>query len=127
MIRTSLKKGHKWIFVADTSFKLYIGYKQSGAFQHSSFLHGARILAAGLIKIKDGQLRKLSPLSGHVSPPLALCYCLETGSSGEDADYLDTLLSIGHQLPISAHLSTVFGTHMLICLMSQYRGVMLSW
>ncbi|KIV89557.1 hypothetical protein PV10_06947 [Exophiala mesophila] len=71
MIRTSLKKGHKWIFVADTSFRLYIGYKQSGSFQHSSFLHGARILSAGLIKVKDGQLRKLSPLSGHYRPPAA--------------------------------------------------------
>jgi hypothetical protein len=48
---------------------LYIGIKQSGAFQHSSFLHGARIAAAGLLKIKDGQLRRLSPLSGHYRPP----------------------------------------------------------
>jgi hypothetical protein len=48
---------------------LYIGIKQSGAFQHSSFLHGARISAAGLVKIKDGQLRRLSPLSGHYRPP----------------------------------------------------------
>ena len=56
--------------VADTSFRLYIGIKQSGAFQHSSFLRGARISAAGLIKIKRGQLRKLSPLSGHYAPPL---------------------------------------------------------
>lgn len=55
--------------VADTSFRLYIGIKQSGSFQHSSFLHGARISAAGLIKIKDGQLRRLSPLSGHYRPP----------------------------------------------------------
>lgn len=54
---------------ADTSFRLYIGIKQSGAFQHSSFLHGARISAAGLIRIKDGQLRRLSPLSGHYRPP----------------------------------------------------------
>lgn len=71
MIRQSLKKGHKWIYVADTQFRLYIGYKQSGAFQHSSFLQGARILSAGLIKIKDGQLRRLSPLSGHYRPPSA--------------------------------------------------------
>lgn len=71
MIRQSLKKGHKWIFVADTNFRMYIGYKQSGAFQHSSFLHGSRILSAGLIKVKDGQLRRLSPLSGHYRPPAA--------------------------------------------------------
>lgn len=55
--------------MADTSFRLYIGIKQSGAFQHSSFLHGARIAAAGLVRIKDGQLRRLSPLSGHYRPP----------------------------------------------------------
>lgn len=58
-----------WIFVADTSFRLYVGIKQSGAFQHSSFLNGARIIAAGLIEIKDGKLKKLSPLSGHYRPP----------------------------------------------------------
>jgi len=68
LLRSSVKP-NSWIFVADTSFRLYIGIKQSGAFQHSSFLHGARISAAGLIKIQDGQLRRLSPLSGHYRPP----------------------------------------------------------
>lgn len=62
-------KKNTWIFVADTSFRMYIGIKQSGAFQHSSFLKGARILSAGLIRIKRGQLRRLSPLSGHYAPP----------------------------------------------------------
>ena len=71
MLRQSVKKGHKWIFVADVSMHLYIGYKQSGSFQHSSFLHGSRILSAGLIKVKDGRLRRLSPLSGHYRPPAA--------------------------------------------------------
>jgi hypothetical protein len=69
MLRKTTKK-NTWIFVADTSFRLYVGIKQSGAFQHSSFLRGARVAAAGLIKIKRGQLRKLSPLSGHYAPPL---------------------------------------------------------
>jgi hypothetical protein len=67
LMRSSVKK-NTWIFVADTSFRLYVGIKQSGAFQHSSFLHGSRIAAAGLIKIKDGLLDKLSPLSGHYRP-----------------------------------------------------------
>ncbi|KAF7593685.1 hypothetical protein BBP40_011095 [Aspergillus hancockii] len=57
--------------VADTSFRLYIGIKQSGAFQHSSFLRGSRIAAAGLIKVRNGQLRSLAPLSGHYRPPAA--------------------------------------------------------
>jgi hypothetical protein len=64
-------KPPKYIFVADISFNLYIGIKQTGTFQHSSFLQGARILAAGVIQIENGQLRKLSPLSGHYRPPSA--------------------------------------------------------
>lgn len=70
LLRGSVKK-NSWIFVADTSFRLYVGIKQSGAFQHSSFLHGSRISAAGLIKIKNGRLAKLSPLSGHYRPPVS--------------------------------------------------------
>jgi hypothetical protein len=70
LLRKSVKK-NTWIFVADTSFRLYVGIKNSGAFQHSSFLQGSRISAAGLIKIKNGRLRSLSPLSGHYRPPAA--------------------------------------------------------
>ncbi|KAK4231790.1 hypothetical protein QBC38DRAFT_325644, partial [Podospora fimiseda] len=68
LLRKSVRK-NTWIFVADTSFRLYVGIKNSGAFQHSSFLQGSRISAAGLIKIKDGKLQSLSPLSGHYRPP----------------------------------------------------------
>ena len=70
LLRGSVKK-NTWIFVADTNFRLYVGIKQSGAFQHSSFLHGSRISAAGLIKVKNGRLAKLSPLSGHYRPPVS--------------------------------------------------------
>ncbi|KAJ5375872.1 hypothetical protein N7517_007878 [Penicillium concentricum] len=71
LVRKSPEKEEMWLFVADTSFRLYIGIKKSGAFQHSSFLRGARIAAAGMIKIKHGQLRSLAPLSGHYRPPAA--------------------------------------------------------
>ncbi|XRM36700.1 hypothetical protein ABZX51_000190 [Aspergillus tubingensis] len=67
----SSKKEDMWIFVADTTFRLFVGIKESGAFQHSSFLRGARIAAAGLIRIRNGQLRSLAPLSGHYRPPAA--------------------------------------------------------
>ncbi|KAI9163159.1 IQ domain-containing protein IQM5 [Paramyrothecium foliicola] len=70
LLRKSVKR-NTWIFVADTSFRLYVGIKNSGAFQHSSFLQGSRISAAGLIKIKNGRLASLSPLSGHYRPPVA--------------------------------------------------------
>jgi hypothetical protein len=68
LLRKSVRK-NTWIFVADTSFRLYVGIKNSGAFQHSSFLQGTRISAAGLIKIRGGRLTSLSPLSGHYRPP----------------------------------------------------------
>ncbi|KFY20882.1 hypothetical protein V491_03347, partial [Pseudogymnoascus sp. VKM F-3775] len=71
LLRSSVKK-NTWIFVADTNFRLYVGIKQSGAFQHSSFLHGSRISAAGLIKIKDGRLDQLSPLRSRHVPRLHL-------------------------------------------------------
>jgi len=68
LLRKTIKP-NTWIYVADTSFHLYIGIKQSGTFQHSSFTQGASIVSAGIIKIKDGQIRKMSPLSGHYRPP----------------------------------------------------------
>lgn len=68
LLRKSVRR-NTWIFVVDTSFRLYVGIKNSGAFQHSSFLQGSRISAAGLIKIRDGKLTRLSPLSGHYRPP----------------------------------------------------------
>lgn len=52
----------------DTRFRIYAGIKESGAFQHSSFLHGSRVVSAGLISIQDGQLQSLSPHSGHYRP-----------------------------------------------------------
>ncbi|KAJ5651457.1 uncharacterized protein N7484_005180 [Penicillium longicatenatum] len=68
---TFSKRDGMWIFVADTSFRIYIGIKEPGAFQHSSFLRGGRIAAAGMLKIRHGQLKSLAPLSGHYRPHVA--------------------------------------------------------
>lgn len=68
LLRKTVQR-NTWIFVTDTNFRLYVGIKDSGSFQHSSFLRGGRIGAAGLIKIKEGRLTALSPLSGHYRPP----------------------------------------------------------
>lgn len=70
LLRASIKPG-TWIYVVDTLGRLYVGIKSSGAFQHASFLSGARILSAGSIGIEDGQLIFLSPLSGHYRPTTA--------------------------------------------------------
>ena len=67
LLRATVKPG-TWIYVADTVGRLYVGIKSSGAFQHASFLSGARISSAGSIGIENGQLTYLSPLSGHYRP-----------------------------------------------------------
>lgn len=54
-----------WIYVFNSRHELYVGLKQTGYFQHSSFLYGGRVLSAGLLKVEDGTLTSLSPLSGH--------------------------------------------------------------
>jgi D-hexose-6-phosphate mutarotase len=54
-----------WIYVYNSRHELFVGIKTTGKFQHSSFLYGGRVLSAGLLRVKDGYLTSLSPLSGH--------------------------------------------------------------
>lgn len=58
-------KSYRWMFVTDAMFNFYLAPKNAGVFQHSSFLGGARVTSAGLIKIKQGSIVAISPLSGH--------------------------------------------------------------
>ncbi|KVI08406.1 hypothetical protein Ccrd_013214 [Cynara cardunculus var. scolymus] len=58
----------KWIFVLSTSMVLYIGTKQKGKFQHSSFLAGGATISAGRLVIVDGTLKAIWPHSGHYLP-----------------------------------------------------------
>jgi len=44
---------------------IYVGIKNTGAFQHSSFISGAHVVSAGLLTVHNGLIHKLSPLSGH--------------------------------------------------------------
>lgn len=46
----------KWVFVLSTMRTLYIGQKQKGLFQHSSFLAGGAITAAGRLIAREGVL-----------------------------------------------------------------------
>ncbi|PSS21104.1 IQ domain-containing protein [Actinidia chinensis var. chinensis] len=58
----------KWIFVLSTSKTLYVGQKQKGKFQHSSFLAGGATLSAGRLVAEDGILKAVWPHSGHYLP-----------------------------------------------------------
>lgn len=61
-------EGSKWIFVLSTSQNLYVGEKKKGRFQHSSFLSGAATSAAGRLIVDNGNLKSISPYSGHYLP-----------------------------------------------------------
>ena len=107
LLRKTTKR-NTWIFAVDTSFRMYVGIKQSGAFQHSSFFSGARVSAAGLIKIKRGQLRKLSPLSGHYAPPLRNFREYVKALKGEGADL--SRLNLGRSYAVLLGLEAYIDT-----------------
>nr|POE48217.1 iq domain-containing protein iqm2 [Quercus suber] len=50
-------KDAKWIFVLGTSKTLYVGLKNKGTFQHSSFLAGGATLSVGRLVAEDGILK----------------------------------------------------------------------
>jgi len=60
----------KGIFVVDKFGILHCGTKQRGVFQHSSFVRGHCVRMAGGITIENGELKHLSPHSGHYQPML---------------------------------------------------------
>ena len=75
-----------WIFVADSSGRLYIGIKETGTFQHTSFVRGSRVAAAGMIAVKEGRLTGLSPLSGHYRPPTSNFRAFVKSLKGQGVD-----------------------------------------
>ncbi|THH33523.1 hypothetical protein EUX98_g664 [Antrodiella citrinella] len=52
-------------YLSSKQLNVFIGIKDPGTFQHSSFLGGGLVTSAGLISVKDGLIHTLSPLSGH--------------------------------------------------------------
>ncbi|GMJ13985.1 hypothetical protein like AT3G58480 [Hibiscus trionum] len=58
----------KWIFVLSAFKTLYVGMKDKGTFQHSSFLAGGATLSAGRLVVEAGVLKAIWPHSGHYLP-----------------------------------------------------------
>lgn len=57
LLDTTGPKDAKWIFVLSTSKTLYVGLKNKGTFQHSSFLAGGATLSAGRLVVEVGALK----------------------------------------------------------------------
>ncbi|XVF74385.1 hypothetical protein PTKIN_Ptkin13bG0106300 [Pterospermum kingtungense] len=74
-------EGRKWIFVLSTSRILYVGQKEKGVFQHSSFLAGGATIASGRLVVRHGTLLAVWAYSGHYRPTeenfMELCSFLE--------------------------------------------------
>ena len=69
----------KWIFVLSTTRALYVGKKEKGKFQHSSFLAGGATTAAGRLVARDGVLEVQFSSCMHVinvlySSYLTICH-----------------------------------------------------
>ena len=52
-------------YVMSTSNIVYAGVHMGGTFHHSSFLAGAPVLAAGMIKVQDGIVKEIHEKNGH--------------------------------------------------------------
>lgn len=55
-------------YVIDTKGNLYIGEHKSHVMHHSSFLAGALVMSAGMIKIEEGKITHIDHKSGHYIP-----------------------------------------------------------
>lgn len=65
-------EGTKWIFVLSTTRSLYIGQKNKGLFQHSSFLSGGAITAAGRLVAHGGILEVYITLRLRLDEPVRI-------------------------------------------------------
>ncbi|CAM0151467.1 unnamed protein product, partial [Urochloa decumbens] len=63
-------EGAKWIFVMSTARRLFAGMKDKGVFQHSSFLAGGAIIAAGKLTVENGVIKSIVAYSGHYKPSM---------------------------------------------------------
>ncbi len=58
-----------YIFVLNLEgTKLYIGEKEKGSFQHSSFVSGQPVQCAGIFAVKNGKIAAATLHSGHYQP-----------------------------------------------------------
>jgi hypothetical protein len=79
-------RSNTWIYVSDMKMNIFIGIKTSGNFQHSSctsliiplnglmvVLAGGKVTSAGIIVVKEGIIKTLSPMSGHYRSSIEVC------------------------------------------------------
>ncbi|MDP3255032.1 MAG: hypothetical protein Q8S58_19470 [Bosea sp. (in: a-proteobacteria)] len=95
-------------FVLSPQEVVYVGIHVSGQFHHSSFLCGAPVLAAGMIKVEQGRIRGIHEKNGHYrsreAHMLAFLKLLQRklpGTDWHDVEYYSTggaWMTVGQKL-----------------------------
>ncbi|CAN1144297.1 IQ domain-containing protein IQM6 [Linum perenne] len=102
----------KWIFVLSTSKTLYVGKKNKGTFQHSSFLAGGATLSAGRLIVEEGVLKAIWPHSGHYLPTEENFQEFISFLTNHDVDLIDVKVikpTIRHIFEFFVFLSVIVG------------------
>ncbi|GBF91463.1 hypothetical protein Rsub_04203 [Raphidocelis subcapitata] len=89
-------KPSKWIFVLDTSGRMYVHAKRRGSFHHSSFLAGSAVLSAGGIVVRGGRILRLTGDSGHYKPSFESLFGVAQLLADWGADLSATKLTAKH-------------------------------
>jgi hypothetical protein len=64
-VNTTRSKYGKFLFVMDGEGRIYVAKGEEGKFQHSSFLAGGPVAAAGEVAVYDGKLKFVVDKTGH--------------------------------------------------------------
>lgn len=97
-------------FVFSTTGVIYIGKHMGGKFHHSSFLCGAPIRAAGMLKVKNGDIVEIHEKNGHYQADTNdLCFFLEyLRKRGARLDHITVILFSGERTTADRVLKEYF-------------------
>ncbi|WWD16577.1 hypothetical protein CI109_101005 [Kwoniella shandongensis] len=108
LLRKTVRR-NTWIYVSDMNLNLFVGIKQSGSFQHSSFLAGGKVTSAGIIVVKQGLVKSLNPLSGHYRSSIDhyRAFIAQLESKGVDLSHVKLAKSVLSLWGLSKYSRTV--------------------
>lgn len=67
-LKENSSKEHPYIYVVSPEGLMYVGRRNNGCFNHSSFLGGRPVICAGELFVKDEKIAVVTDTSGHYKP-----------------------------------------------------------
>jgi hypothetical protein len=68
--RYSGKSPGKAAYIMDSKGNIYVGEHKKNIIHHSSFNAGARVIAAGMLRVENGKITYIDHKSGHYAPTI---------------------------------------------------------